>query len=252
MIDGLRLVIIDNPSRNWGNPLVRDLFHKVVGLKLKGYGKEYEQGVLPIDTTDFIGTHLTICQERGGALEPLIAYKSISLERCREYQPNLPFPVLAMTQVASAKDHEEYVRRKIEECIRTGKGLRYCSAYTIQPEVRENRILVQRLKQMLVAVQINFLRMTQTHESLLMGAMRFKVDQMFRSWGYKDIELDGRTLPPFNVKSIFDQPAMLLRLEEFNDEVLKHLETYAELWKNRIEVVPALPSVEEVSGKKAA
>ena len=50
----IRLVVIDCPYESWHAPFPRELFAKMVDLKLRGFKSHYSHGVLPLDTTDFL------------------------------------------------------------------------------------------------------------------------------------------------------------------------------------------------------
>ena len=81
-----QLVILDCPYDTWDSQETRELFVKVVGLKLKGYLMSYPYGTLPVDTNDFVGTHHLICEKLDGQWVPVMGYKSITLSRCKQHQ----------------------------------------------------------------------------------------------------------------------------------------------------------------------
>lgn len=250
----LRIVLLEGSVFHIRDPRCKELFNKLVGLKLMGYGAEYQYGVLPSDSTDFIGTHLIICEEKeNGELIPLAGYRSINLKQCDIFR--LPFPPLVIAQTSQAPEHEKYLLNLIEEARRTGQNVRYCSSYTIDPKTRENRVLTQKLKNIICGMQVHFLRESSTHVSLVCGAVKFKVDKMFAVMGYEGIRsAEGQTLPTFFQHSLFGAEALMMRMGQFSEQCLAWAAECKELWDNRIHLVPPqdAPKAWEPFVKRAA
>ncbi|MGZ5279528.1 MAG: hypothetical protein ACXWC9_06280, partial [Pseudobdellovibrionaceae bacterium] len=99
----LRFVVLKSPFQIWTqleNDTFKDLFHDMVRLKLQGYGLEYPRGVLPVDTSDFIATHLLVCKEEGSRLRPIMGFKTTSFADCEHHQ--IAFPALGLVQAAES------------------------------------------------------------------------------------------------------------------------------------------------------
>jgi hypothetical protein len=103
MIPNLQIVVLESPYDNMNDPLVRDLFSKIVQLKIEGYRLVYPYGVLPVDSYDFIATHHLVCREINGSYQVLMGVKYITLKKCLTH--NLPFPGIALLRTAKAVSH---------------------------------------------------------------------------------------------------------------------------------------------------
>ena len=197
-----RITVLDCPYETWSEPFTQKLFAQMVDLKLRGFRTGYADGVLPVDGSDFVCTHLMVCAETRDELKPLLAYRSISESGARKHA--MKFPGLALVESAKtpAPDHVQAVRRMVEHSQETGRSLRYCSSYTILPELREDRELVAQLKIYMTGMHALFHDEYQTAESLLGGVVRFKTDQYFASWGYERLALDGQERNDFERDSL--------------------------------------------------
>jgi len=232
----LKIVVLDCPIDTWNEEQTRELFGAMVKLKLNGYGKEYRRGVLALDTSDFFGTHLMICDDQNGKLEPLCAYRSVTLDQCDLFRTT--FPPLAIAKGAESEPHVRAVTEMMDEARREHKSIRYCAAYTIKPEARSNRELVSNIKNVLLGLHVNFLRSSKTDISMLCGAVKFKVDQMFESWGYVALQQYGDRLPNFHQYSLYGAEAVMFSISAngFNEFARDMGQRYRLMWQHRLEI----------------
>lgn len=231
-----RIAVLDCPYETWSEPLTQKLFSQMVDLKLSGFLTGYADGVLPVDGSDFICTHLMVCAEMPDEIKPLLAYRSISESRARKHAMTFPGLALVERTMTPAPDHVQAVRRMVERSQETGHALRYCSAYTILPELREDRELVARLKIYMTGMHVLFHTEYQTAESLLGGVIRFKTDQYFASWGYERLALDGQELGTISNATLFGEPVYVMRLNQWSPHALQCAEQTQELWNSRLTV----------------
>jgi hypothetical protein len=232
--DQLQLVILDCPVDAWEEPGADQAFHRMVRLKLRGYASgEYPYGVIPVDATDFVGTHILFCRRDADGLTPLMGYKSITYGRCRTF--GMKFPPLAIAEGAGSFAHQRDIRARMERWDAEPDALRYCSSYTIEPSMRRDRAFISGLKELLGGMQVHFLRDMGTRDSMLCGVVKFKVDKMFVSWGYKGLAEGGRELPTMHQASLQGTEVKMLSLPDgFLDVVHGWAERVRPLWENRI------------------
>jgi hypothetical protein len=239
-----RITVLDCPYETWSEPFTQKLFAQMVDLKLRGFRTGYADGVLPVDGSDFVCTHLMVCAETRDELKPLLAYRSISESRARKHA--MKFPGLALVESAKtpAPDHVQAVRRMVEHSQETGRSLRYCSSYTILPELREDRELVAQLKIYMTGMHALFHDEYQTAESLLGGVVRFKTDQYFASWGYERLALDGQELGTISNATLFGEPVYVMRLNQWSPHALQCAKETRELWNSRLtaQLPPGVPT----------
>src|SRR3974390_261236 len=81
----LRFVTLACPLERWREPDVRAAFAEMVRLKMLGFSSQHAAGIMPVDTSDFIASHVLTCVEGSDGLHVASAFRSISTERCREF-----------------------------------------------------------------------------------------------------------------------------------------------------------------------
>jgi hypothetical protein len=96
----LRVVVLESPYDTWELPQVEKIFSDMIGIKLRGYGRQYPYGVLPVDGADLISTHLLLCDK--DSLQPIMGIRWTSLNKCRAHY--ITFPALSLVQQAGAPD----------------------------------------------------------------------------------------------------------------------------------------------------
>jgi hypothetical protein len=230
----LRIVILDSPYDSLGTPEAQALFAKLVALKLKGYGAEYQYGVLPLDQSDFIATHFMVCQERDGELHPIMAYKSVKEPKCRQH--GITFASCAHLS-RCAKDDKNLlaVEKIIEEANARSSLMAYDGAWTIDPLIRKDRALVTELKNLFTCIQVNHYAQFGKFDLLLVGVLRFKTEKIFQDWGYKPLNWKGEQLQPFQSPSL-REAVWLHHARAFSEQALELSARYTSYWENRIEI----------------
>lgn len=228
-----RIVIMECPYDSIESPLGMEMFGKLMALKIRGYKKEYSYGVLPVETSDFVSTHKMVCEEIDGKLFPLMAYKSISLDRAARHGMKLPLMELFETQ-ENLKIPRLALEKVILEVKAAKKKLNYESSWTIDPEVRKDREKSRELRHWLNAIHVLDHYEKGMDESVLLGATKFKAEKMFESWGYSPICLAGRPIDPFEVESFDNAHVYLLHLKSFVKASRESAEQFRSEWNKRI------------------
>lgn len=231
-LSDLQIVLIDSPYETWDNKETQDLFFKTVDLKLKGYLNDYEHGVLPLDTTDFVGTHHLICQKTPTGLVPLLGWRSISLEKAKLH--NMPFSPLALARACNSPDHEKAIQAIVDRAEKEKFSITYESAITIHPSVRNNEEVTSLLKDVLRAMHVHHHHDYNIKESIVGGSMRHKMDRYFLWWGYKAIDLNGKTLPFVKVPQAKFEPTIIYYRKEFSKEALELAPKFRAIWDEKI------------------
>lgn len=235
-VSSLQVVLIDNPAAQWDHPLVRNLLYPLWGMKLRGYRTTYANEDLPVDGTDFFGTHIIYCIKQDIGLTPALAYRSVTLDQCRRHH-SADFPLLRLLEASKATDHARVVRGMVEKATRENLSIRYCSSYTIEPGVRDDREFVHALKDVFAGLHPQFILDSRTDISLLLGAVAKKTDRMFESWGYEYLRsAEGQTLPNLSLDSLSGSEAATLLFKGPSEYSRAMALKYSELWKNRIVV----------------
>lgn len=241
-----KVVVLECPYDSWKNPTMREMFVKLIDLKFDGYRKEYPYGVLPVDTTDFFATHHLVCEETESGLLPLMAYKTVTLDRCKLHNSTLP--VLNLANVCGIPKHASAIREIISRCESTGAGLSYDSSWTIHPDARKDESKTRELRNIMMAIHALHHEEAKTGEIISLGALRFKMEKLFGYWGYSKIALGTDVLDPFRVPSYFNEEVIMIHMKGgFSKESLDFAETYRSAWTNRLIV-----GAPETAKKRAA
>lgn len=242
----LRLVIIESPYDMWKAPLVQELFVKMVDLKIRGYKSRHSKGVLPLDGTDFVATHHLVCLPRGGtALEPIMGFKTIDLNRCNRH--GLPFPLLGVLRSSGAFDHEKAVQEILNRCVREDRKIAYGSSWTADPELLRDRENAAFLRELMPALLVSYLVDAGIHEQLGCGSLRLKTNLVFENLGYERLTSGGEILPPFQQASLIGDEAVALHCPRFNDYALGLVEKYRAFFHSRMVISPEMESLQEAA-----
>lgn len=229
-----QFVILDCPYDTWSDSFTRDLFGKLVDLKFKGYLMSYPYGTLPVDTSDFVATHLIICKKDQDSLTPIMSYKTISRSRCLKH--NITFPALSILQAARAQDHIFHVEKFLARAKEEKREISYDGSWTMTPELRKDKERSEELKVIMRAITVQYHLGYNVPEIIGFGLPRFKTEKFFETIGYEQIKHEGENLPYVLMPSLQNEPVALVHLEKFTDQAVQDAKTHEYLWLNRLEI----------------
>lgn len=233
-LNELRVVIIDNPYDCIQNDLARDLWSKIVALKIAGYRSEYKYGILPVDALDFYACHMAVFRKLpNGTMEPVLVCKNTSLERYKMFSGD-EFMLVELFRRSNAPEHLQAIRDLVRHSEETGKSLHYFGTYTTDPSLRGNPLFSVLLKEVFLALHVNFHQHYKVDISTCAGAQRFKVDKMLELWGYDYLRLNGKALGTFNPPSLFNHDALFFQTEKFSDYALETAQKFRYMWDSRL------------------
>jgi len=228
----LRVVILDCPYDTMDHPLVQDLFPKVLALKIQGYRSEHPYGVMPVDSGDFVGCHVLLCEESDAGLNPIMGFKSITEDRCRTFQ--LEFPAYHLLDHTRLFQH----RKAITECLENAKKEKarvgYNGSWTMSPDARAHRDFARIVKDMSISFLALYYQTYHIKYVVAAAVVRFKVDHLKRFIGFKQIELRGKALKNFDSPAFFGEELALMFLNEFSVKINQLAENFKDLWANRL------------------
>jgi len=227
-----RVVLLNSPCERWSLKATQELFSALVDLKLKGYGAEYGQGVLPVDTTDFIAAHQLVCLEKGKHLHPVMGYKSTLLAQCLNY--NMIFPGLALVKAAKASPHDEVIQGIMDRCQKEGRGLAYTGSWTVDPQARENKELARWLREVFLTLYVAYHQDYGIQEIIAGGTIRFKTEKLIKEIGHEPITYRSEILPPISVAHLLNEKVVVTHLTQFTEKALEYRARHEKLWVDRI------------------
>lgn len=233
MIPRLRVVVLDSPYDTWGShPDLESVFAKMIGLKLRGYGKEYPYGVMAVDTTDFIATHLLVCEETPQGLFPLTGFKSVTARKCADH--GLVFPGLTLVQNAHAQPHEKALEVLMKTCTKKKMDIAYTGSWTIDPALRGQKEKVSILRELFVMLYVCHHEESGHPMIVTGGTLRFKVERLHEWMGHQRLTHAGRDLPPIQVAHLAGENVVLNIVQKFSPEARELSFKWREKWIDRL------------------
>lgn len=228
-----RIVHLINPYEQWSDPLVRELFERTTTLKIKGYGRKYPSGVIPVDTTSWFCDHFLLCQESSNSrLQPVMGFQRVTLERSRKHYHS--FPALALCKEADSPRHTAEVEKLISQFDSRPDKLSYTGCFTIDPDLRKDRDLIAEISRLMVALHYLFHKEEgEEHEIIAVGIVRFKVDALLQNYGFFPLFESG-IHDTLSIKHVAGEEGRFMRLQGFSQRLAELAEDFIQLWENRV------------------
>jgi hypothetical protein len=226
----LKVVIIDYPIFALDNAECSKILGKALKMKYQGYATAYNDKVLPMDKTDFFGTHLILCEEIENELFPIFAYKSITLDRCKFHE--VEFPILSLMKSDGHPMCVEALNHIIETTAPS--AISYDSAWAQDINYRFNKSL--ELKTLLGEIAMMF--MVRHHQdakisnAITNGVVKVKTDLFFQKLGFKKLTEDENS--HFIQKHLDEEECVIFHTSEFSLEAHSYAKKHQELWENKL------------------
>ncbi len=234
-LKNLVMVILKCPYLNWHNKNTRELFTKMISLKLEGYQRKHFFGVMPIDQTDYIANHLLICKkEKNGDLIPISGVKSLPYDFCKVFRTD--FTIELFLKKDNQLEHLHYVQNLIKESQESQRRISYYSSWTQSPSIRSDFELVQILKELFAAMTVLHHREEKTPDLLGLGLPKFKTDSFFYSWGFERAKLDKKELVNIPLRFLGGIDCVVMHLKHYSDYAKEMSNKYLNVWMNRVSV----------------
>lgn len=231
---GLKILVIDHPYRALGHPETQHLFGRLMGMKIAGYRAAYPFGVLPVDTYDFVASHILVCVPEGSdGWKPLGAGRVISEERCEAHR--LPFPAQALLRDAQSDTsrHLQAVEEIVAAARSRMKRLDYHSSWTLSPALRDQPELRRFVRDVMVSTLITRMVEDVEREHLLCGVLRMKTDELFKWVGYEPLKAGTEVLPEILQRSLFGEPVLMFHSTGVTAEAREMTQRFRALWEER-------------------
>ena len=227
----LKIVVIDCAYDTMENVQTQTLFAKTVAMKIRGYRKHYPYGVLPADAGDFIGTHVLLCEEQIGGLEPLMGMKFTTGARCHTH--HLEFPLFHVVD-RRFTEHHYAVEKAVNTIIKANESFSYSASWTMDEEARKDPNFANFCKHLSIAFFYHYAETYEVKNLFAAATLRFKVEQWKLFLGYQPLENNGVPLPAIECIPFFNEPILLMHLRKFRPEASNHAEQFNYLWNRRL------------------
>lgn len=231
-LEDLCIVVLESPYDSLILKDARQLFSNMINTKLRGYKSYHEDGIMPIDTTDFIATHLIISNKLNPFEEIYMSYKSCSYKTCEKY--NISFPFMTILEKYSHPDCFNKMNQILEDCKSKNEDLSYDTGWTINPNIKGNKELQIVLKEMVATFVTNHHPLYNVPHWVTLGICKVKTDQMFLNMGLDEISKEAVFKHPF--LHMTEARAVISMNNKYADHVYKTAKKYQFLWDNRITI----------------
>ncbi len=230
-----QVVVLSSPYSLLSDPLVRSRFLDICNLKIEGYSKEYPEGVLPFDTTDFIANHVVLCEKSPEGLRPLMGFKSVDLATCDFHRVALPiFGMLKGGDVSP--QHATYFEEMAASYRQKGRsaGLAYNGSFTVHPSARADKTFMSMMWDLGFFLTAGHYLTEGTDKVVAVCATKFKVDskKLERGWTY--CEAGGTQLNAYHAYGLFEAELIPMELTDIQTRCRSYFDPFALLWENRI------------------
>ena len=233
MLENLKIVMLESPYTTLiDNPLAKDLFAQMAELKIKGYKEMYQHGVLPLDATDFVGTHLLVCQEGKEGLRVVMGYKSTNLSVCDQF--SLPFSIYEIVKNHGSIPCREEFEYFLSRCRQNKQEVSYDTSWTIDPKVRGDKELQGVLKDLTCALLVHHHLDYGIKYWLTFGICKYKTDLYFEKIGAKDVSKHSRLKQPVLFQT--EARTMLCDVDDYTTFALETAQKYLGMWQARLTI----------------
>lgn len=230
-----QIVILDSLYDNIHDDQALQLFAKAARLKIQGYQGNYTFPVLPVDQTDFIATHILLCEKSATGLEPIMGYKIVTFDQCQRFKQEFPaFHVIGSQ--TSLPDHFTAIAAEVGQAQEGRERLGYIGSWTVRPNLDDKRTMARHCRDVSTATLVLMCRELGLTRGLTFAVRRFKVEKYHESMGLKPLEHEGKALEPFPYEAFFGElcSVSLLDTKAFSEEAKSMAVRYQDLWKERL------------------
>ena len=238
-----KVVVIDYPIFVLDDPFCSNLLGKALKMKFDGYEAAYGSNILPMDKSDFFGTHIMFCEELKDELIPIFAYKATPFDRCLDY--GFEFPGLSLMKADGDSSCVDELQRLLKD-VGDPKLISYDSSWAQNLDYRQDPAFKEWLREVMMMVIVKHHEEFNVPHMVTCGAVKVKTDQFFLKIGLNKLNDKSH----FFQKSLKNEEAVIFYNKEFsllaNQMAFKH----AGLWKNKL-LIDGL-RVREKSARRAA
>lgn len=222
----LRIVVLENPIAHMNNQLTKQYFTQMLTMKKSGYDFAFRgknKSVLPFDHTDFIGNHILLLNEDD---QILLCYKVISFKACTQYGKNFA----AAAPFNHVSNHYCQIMELTRRAERERKELIYCSAFTINPSIRDDLDTSLLVHKIFHSIVLNYYSEYKVGYMMVLANIDFNTDTTFKKMGMFPLHgLEAITLRSFGDSRI----QIFLSEGSFSKKSKKLAKKYKNLWKER-------------------
>lgn len=235
IIQKYKFVVLKAPYELMDHEIVQRIFPKVVQLKTTGYRQEYQKEILPLDSSDFVATHLLMCEQTLHGPRPVLGMKSVSLKKCDDHR--ITFPMLGMVESSDGNPGPRDAVQSILGRYRANSAsekIAYNGSFTILPKLREDKALMKYLWEVSFSLMTNYYLDEGIEHVLAVCSKKFKVNKKKEENGWNYIQHGDGVLSEYLCRALFDAPFVPMELKTSNELCHQSALRFKEMWLSRI------------------
>ncbi|MBB6097543.1 hypothetical protein HNR42_000960 [Deinobacterium chartae] len=225
-VQDLMLIELEAPIERWDDPEVRRHLGEIIALKRDGYRQYYDFPVAPVDTLDYVSTHLLTCRRSSGEL--LMAWRVTTCAQTERY--GLSFP--PDTYAAQWPQLGQHLGRARERAAESGGTLAYCSRWTARPSLRRDRRLFVHLGELASAQHAAIREHQRIAESFMSAVRRLHLEGLYARNGFEPLRL-GDVDMEVRVPHLRGETCLLMHCQETSAWSRQVALRWEELWTKR-------------------
>ena len=224
-----KVVVIDYPVYTLGDTLCATLLGSSLQMKIDGYMATYSEKVLPMDKSDFFGTHLIFCEEVNDEFIPIFSYKATPYDRCLKHQ--YEFPAFSSVKIDAHPSCTQSIQDIINK-VDKPELISFDSSWAQNLNYRfsQNIELKNKLKEIMMMVLVMHHIEFNIPHMITCGVVKVKTDQFFLRLGLKKLNDHAN----YKQISMDDEELVIFYNDHFSDEAYFLAEKYRNLWDNKL------------------
>lgn len=232
-----KFVLLESVNELIASEAVKNLLPQIIDFKQKGYSFEYPGSVLPFDSSDFIASHLLLCEykEDSAALKPVLGFKSVTLEQCNKHR--ITFPMLEMLKSPDNTGNCHLaINGILDKYNKEGNSnkIAYNGSFTICPSIRKNKELMKYIWELSFSLLENYYIEKDISHVLAVCATRFNIHKKKETHGWNYIISNGEVLKSYRSHSLFEEDLIPMELVNPKSKGFVHDSIFKNMWKDRI------------------
>ena len=248
ILNRYQVVVLKTPYNLFEDKESQDFFMKMCQLKIKGYLKEYQAGMLPFDSSDFVANHIVLCSKTNEGLAPIMGFKSVSLSTCDFYRIN--FPMLGMLKSPDdTSKYTAYFENLIQSARLNGTAdtLAYNGSFTVHPTLRGDEFFHKRLWDFGFYLFASHYMEEKINKVVAVCSTKFKVDKKKLEHGWSYVSIEGNNIDAFRCTSLHETSFVPMELNNVKLVCQSDKSLFPGLWENRLVL-----SLETINTRKVA
>ena len=226
----LKMMVLDCPAYHMNDPFVRDIYAKLISLKLNAY-RTAEDKYLSVDESDIYATHLIVCLVERNIFSPLIAFKGLTKKRCQEW--NRPFNANAIIQGSKSELHIRAVTKFISDSESRVGNVGYTASLALDPFQGDHELRL-RAKSMFLCMMARFHTDFGIENSMCIARLKVKSNELLEKMGYEPLQLSNLKLFPVVLPQYVNNEYLVMVVNSVSEEGKEIIHLHKNEWDSRI------------------